>query len=401
MNIGDTWNEAVEYSDPLTGRLVRRLTTTGAINMTPTYHTNSGFTADGASLVLVSVREQATWVLAAEVASGDLRALWRSPGVGDRSYQHRCMERSGPGWEGGGICGNRLCLAPRSGRAVFACERALRVVDLQTLEEHTLLEDCGVEWIFGAPAVDPEERWVAVALSSAHPPLVAGEALTRDYREYPDHRLRLIRVALDGSGVTETLFEHEHAGSAHCAFSPADASLLYFDLDMAPGYWCGGDGVTPRVWLLHLDSGLAHPLRPEPLFQVHTAWLWDGSALAYHGQLPGGGVYLALTRPGGETIWEGHYPDARAYGHLTPDRTRPALVLDGDFSTDLLQWFYYDAPPAREPRLEPICIHGSEWDSLQPGSQYTHPHPLADPTGQWIAFNSARQGRQDVLVVTP
>jgi len=398
MDIGHTWHEARDYADPFTGRTVRRLTSAGLINMTPTYHTNSGFTADGETLVLISVREGATLVLKAHVASGELTALWRAPGVGDRSYIHRSMERPGQGWDGRGICGNRLCLAPRTGQAVFACERTLRAVDLQTLAERVLLADCGEEWIFGAPAVDPQEQWVAIALSSAHPQRLAGEPVTRDYRSYADHRLRLVRVALDGSGRVETLFEHDRAGSAHCAFCPTDPNLLYFDLDMAPHYWCGGDGVTPRVWLLHLDTGQARPLRPEPLFQVHTAWLWDGSALAYHGGLPGGGVYIGVTRPDGETTWEGHYPQARAYGHLTPDRTRPALVLDGDFSPDTLQWLYTDEPPEAGPRLEPICRHDTKWDSIQPGSQYTHPHPLADPTGRWLAFNAAHEGRQDVTV---
>jgi len=402
MHIGHTWSESREHLDPLTGRPVRRLTSAGLINMTPTYHTDSGFTADGEFLVFVSVREGATWVLRAHVATGELTALWRAPGVGDRNYIHRSMEQAGPGWDGRGICGNRLCLAPRSGQTVFTCERALRAVDLRTHEERVLLADCGEEWVFGAPAVDPTEAWVAIALSSAHPQLLAGEAVTRavtrDYRSYGDHRLRLVRVALDGSGQVETLFEADHAGSAHCAFCPADPDLLYFDLDRAPHYWCGGDGVTPRVWLLHVGSGRAHPLRDEPLFQVHTAWLWDGSALAYHGALPGGGVYIGLTRPDGETIWEGKYPQARAYGHLTPDRTRPALVLDGDFSPDTLQWLYIDKLPAAAPRLEPICRHDTEWGSIQPGSQYTHPHPLADPTGRWLAFNAARDGRQDVHV---
>ena len=50
MNIGDRWNESQTGNDELTRRLVRRLTTCGRINQTPTYHTNSGFTADGSAL---------------------------------------------------------------------------------------------------------------------------------------------------------------------------------------------------------------------------------------------------------------------------------------------------------------------------------------------------------------
>ena len=64
MEIGDTWNESEYYSDELTGRLIRRLTTAGRINQTPTYHTNAGFSSDGRFLAFVSIRD-ATWVVRA------------------------------------------------------------------------------------------------------------------------------------------------------------------------------------------------------------------------------------------------------------------------------------------------------------------------------------------------
>jgi len=132
MDFGDTWNESESFSDPITGRAVRRLTTTGRINQTPTYHTNSGFTADSRYLCFVSVRKGATWVIRAEVATGDLRAVWRAPGIGDRNYIHRCMGLTFDDVDGRGICGNRLCMAPRSNVAVFTCERRLLAVDIET-----------------------------------------------------------------------------------------------------------------------------------------------------------------------------------------------------------------------------------------------------------------------------
>jgi Tol biopolymer transport system component len=73
VNIGDTWNESETFRDELTGRSVRRLTTSGRINQTPTYHTNSGFTADGSAIAFVSVREGTTWIVSAEVATGCLQ----------------------------------------------------------------------------------------------------------------------------------------------------------------------------------------------------------------------------------------------------------------------------------------------------------------------------------------
>ena len=263
-----------------------------------------------------------------------------------------------------------------------------------------LIDDCGEEGIFGAPCASPDEKWAVITLSSAQPQALVGKPISRHYKSYPDHRLRIVRVPMDGGGKPETLFEERPAQSAHCAFCPTDGDLLYFDLDLPPHYWGGGDGKTTRIRLLDVRTGEARPLKQNfpGHFQTHTAWLWDGSALAYHGGMPGGGVYIGITRPDGETVWEREFPDATSYGHLTPDAERPALILDGDFSTDLLQWLYYDkGDPDDLPRLEPICKHATEWRSI-PG-QYTHPHPLTEASGRWISFTSAHAGGSDVHVV--
>jgi len=400
VTVGKAWNESECYDDPVTGRRVRKLTRHGRINMTPTYHTNSGFTADGRFLVLISVRQKATWVIRTDAQTGELKALWRAPGIGDRNYIHRGMSLKFPDVDGRGICGNRLCIAPRSGIAVFTCERRILSVDLETCKPRVLLEDCGREWIFGAPCVSPDEKAVVVCLSSAHPQLLAGERPTKPYIKHPDHKLRIIRVPMDGSGNVDILYEHRPAQSAHCAFCPTDGNLLYFDLDLPPKYWGGGDGRTPRIWLLDLTTRKARLLKeqyPGP-FQIHQAWLWDGSGIAYHGSLPGGGVYIGITDKDGKTRWEQSFPKARFYGHLTPDARRRALILDGDFSRDLLQWIHYDRQDTDgAPVLEPICRHDTAWGSI-PG-QYTHPHPLTDPTGRWISFTAAKAGRSDVYVV--
>lgn len=400
IDVGATWNESEAFADPLTGRAVRRLSTQGRINQTPTYHTNSGFTADGRFLVFVTVRD-ATWVVRAEVATGELKALWRAPGVGDRNYIHRGMGLTFPDVDGRGICGNRVCVAPRSGRAVFTCERSLYAVDIETCQATVILEDIGPEWIFGAPAVDPAEEWAAVALSSAHPEILAGREPTRRYIDFPDHRLRYIRAALDGSGRVEVLYERENAQSAHCAFSPTDGNLLYFDLDVAPLYWGGGDGKTPRIRLLDIAAHAERPLKEDypGRFQTHQAWLWDGSGICYHGNAAAGGKYVGIASVAGETLWERVLPDARHYGHNTPDPRRPALVIDGEVSADKLQWIYYDEPKDAPgpPRIEPIAVHATEWGSL-PG-QYSHPHPLVDPHGRWISYTVARGGRSDVCAV--
>jgi hypothetical protein len=354
-------------------------------------------------MVFASVREGATWIIRADVASGELAALWRADGIGDRNYIHRGMSLRYADVDGRGICGNRVCMAPQSEVVVFSVARQMLAVDVRSYQPRVLLEDCGSEWIYGAPCVSPDEQTVVVTLSSCHPEMRAGEATAlsprRSYRAYL-HSLRIIEIPLAEQGQPRVLYEHPlPAQSAHCAFCPTDGNLLYFDLDLPPGYWGGSDGLTPRIWLLDLDTGKVRPLKeqyPGP-FQTHQAWLWDGSGLCYHGHAAAGGEYFGIARPGGETLWEQVFPAASAYGHLTPDARRRALILDGSFATDRLQWLYWRESDALKPTLEPICLHSTEWGSL-PG-QYSHPHPLTDAAGRWISFTSARGGRSDVYVV--
>ena len=97
----------------------------------------------------------------------------------------------------------------------------------------------------------------------------------------------------------------------------------------------------------------------------------------------------------GQTVREYGFHQAEHYGHVSAAAGRPAIILDGNLSSDLLLWLYYDK---EQPRVEVIARHGTQWGSL-PG-QYPHPHPLSDPTGRWISFNAAHRGRSDIFIVS-
>jgi len=61
---GETWNESETYRDAITLREVRRVTTQGMYNQTPTYHTNIGPAPDGSVPPEATERLQAVgkWV---------------------------------------------------------------------------------------------------------------------------------------------------------------------------------------------------------------------------------------------------------------------------------------------------------------------------------------------------
>jgi Tol biopolymer transport system component len=284
--------------------------------------------------------------------------------------------------DGRGVSGNRLALAPRSGWAVFTVERSLLAVNIHSLESRTLIADVGHASIFGAPSISADETKVVVALSSAHPQILAGDRVDKDYLSYPDHHMKLVVVPLTG-GPPRVIYERQPCQCSHSSYNPVVNDLVYFDVNVPPLYWCGNDGgVTPRLWLMSDQGGNARPLRCSypGVFTVHAAWTWDGAAIAYHGFLTAAGyasgIFIGLATSEG------------------PDPKRPALILDGDLLQGCLAWLYHD----RElPRLEVICRHDTEWESM-PG-QYSHPHPQSDPTGRWISYNAAKGGRSDVFVV--
>jgi hypothetical protein len=207
--------------------------------------------------------------------------------------------------------------------------------------------------------------------------------------------MKLIRVPLAGGEVT-TIYEEAGVGSAHAPHCPTDGDLLLLDRDFPPRYWGGSDGKTNRIWTLRLSTGQLTELPPQDKarFQVHCVWTWDGEGVIYHGKSALSGHYIGVVDKSGQTVREYLFDKAPHYGHVSAMAGRPAVILDGNLSNDLLLWVYYDRP---QPRVEVICRHGSDWGAL-PG-QYPHPHPICDPTGRWIAYNAAARGRSDVFVV--
>jgi len=72
---GETWNESEVYRDAWTLREVRCVTTQGLYNQTPTYHTNTAFTADGEFLVFGTGRAGQSYLCACHVPTGDITQL--------------------------------------------------------------------------------------------------------------------------------------------------------------------------------------------------------------------------------------------------------------------------------------------------------------------------------------
>jgi len=394
---GETWNESTCASDPVTGRLVRRLTAAGC-NEKPVYHTNTAFTADGEYVVFVSGRNGQSAVMKAHLATGDLTQLTEPVlGLGGLWELHKARPSR---WsDGAGISGTTVCIAPRTRWATYFHQRALHAVHLDSLEARTLIADIGEEWTEGVISVNPAETEVLVPLTPAHPEVSAGRPPTHSYLDCfagEGMRTRYVRVPLAG-GPAEEVFVDEGRYCGHCPHCPTDNDLVLIDRDLPPKFWCGGDeGRTNRCWILNLRTLQLTPIVPRnhQRFQVHACWTFDGQYVAYHGWRTEGGWYVGVAKRDGTIVREYDFPDAVGYGHVSADPKRQAIILDGNVTQDMLMWLYWGADA---PRLEPICQHATEWDSLS--GQLHDPHPAADPSGRWIAYNAAHAGRSDVFLV--
>jgi hypothetical protein len=396
---GDSWNESKLNKDPETERDVRRLTASGLWNEKPTYHTNTSFTADGEYLVFARCDNARTAVIKCHLPSGELTQLtdWID-GVGSCWGTHK-IGRSDY-FDGKGVSGSLLCVAPRRHAALFTVGRTVRRVHLDNLEEKILIDDFGDEWIDGVISVNPSETHGMIPLMPAHPEVREGKEPTKSYIDsFAEGGMvtRYLEFGID-DGKTRVVFEDVGRGCAHCPHSPTDDDFVLIDRDLAPAFWCGSDhGKTPRCWALRLSTGelTALPSRNPQKFQTHAAWTWDGQCVVYHGTMREGGYYIGVINRNGETVREYEFPDAGAYGHVSADRDRPAIILDGNVTPDKLTWLYYDN---EKPRLETIAIHSSEWGCV-PG-QYSHPHPQSDPTGRFIVYHVGAGKRSDVYAVT-
>ncbi len=387
MPKGETWNESEAYKDAWTLRECRRLTTLGEINQTPNYHTNIGFTADSETLVFWTKREDMGAVCKVQVATGEITQLTEP--VANYGYE--------PHIQGGPY--PRMCLAPESRWLVYTENRSLKAVHLESLEEKTLIADLGLEWEIGYPSISADEKQVILPLSPMHPEVAAGQRVSKHYYEAfasgEGMHFQLLQVPLAG-GESETVYQETGCRSFHSPHSPVDPDLVLLDRDFPPRYWGGGDGKQTRIWALKLSTGALTPLAAQNAqpFQVHAVWTFDGQQVLYHGRSANGGYYIGVCDAQGHTLREWDFTGAPHYGHVAAMAGRPAVILDGNVSRNLLTWLYYDA---EQPRIEVIAEHNTEWGTVL--GQAAHPHPLCSPDGRWISFNRAQQGRTEVVVV--
>lgn len=398
---GDSWNESLTYKDSATLRTVRQVTTAGAYNFHPAYHTNTAWTADGSRFVFTSGRSGHTAIFCCDTATGDITQLidW-FPGWGIDS-----VPKAGRNFKRGI---GHICIDRDSGWVFYTLDRSLRAVHIESLQERVLIEDTG-DYAYGMPTVSCDGKWVAVPsniIPSGFADMDRNRPLTRDqvfevYSAPGGSRMQLVRIPTQGDPIPEVVYDEIDCRGNHLQYSPSDPDLLHTDRDFAPRFSSGSDGKRNRVWLYRISKKklIEQPSPSGRTFQVHSIWTFDGQEVLYH--CPGGpgrggtGYVIGVNDLEGNNIAEYGDDSWTHYGHVGAVAGRKAIMIDGNITDDLILWLYYDDPAKL--RVEVICRHGTNWGGQQ--GQYPHPHPQCSPDGSRIVYNRAERGRSDVFVV--
>lgn len=187
----------------------------------------------------------------------------------------------------------------------------------------------------------------------------------------------------------------------HVQFSPADPHRLLYNHEYSRT--AGEDRM--RLW----DGREHRRLRPPGTgrrpgdWVCHEMWERDGSAVIYHGRFEDGPCFLGRVGLAGgaprELALDGSW---NGYGHFTvgaPGR----LVSDGYYrgpddppGTSRGRWISLVHADWLKGTLSwhPLCEHHSSWQT-----QDVHPHPIFDPEGRNVYFNSDCEGTPAVYRV--
>jgi len=376
MKKGLVWNESSVYKDPLTLRTVRRLTSVGVVNSVPTYHTAQSFTSDGKYMIFYTTRRGKTALCKVELESGDITCLIDPiDGLGGRS-------EIGIFGDGEGIDIGQA-LGAKTHVAYFVSRELIRSVNIDTLEERVLVEAPDEGMCFDSIALTADEKTLVYNLVKTK------LEHKKDYH-FITKRMDLasgeIRVVLDRTGVN----------GCHLMHNPTHPELIMIGMDHGPSIWDKADD-NSRMWILNIDTGelINVKTKAQQNFQTHAAWSYDGEAVIYHGQLGlsqwrdglnQDGWYIGKSGLDGECIREFAFPDAKYYGHIGALAGRDGIIIDNLLIENLL--LFLDMSEDK-PNIEIIGRHDSDFYTM-PG-QFGHPHPISDPTGKRIVFNSARR----------
>ena len=227
--VGTVFNESEWLADSITGRKLLRLTKNRDFNQTPTYHINTGFSADSKTMVF------ATWnkdgesaLIEGNVITGDLKVVAVVPSTEKNHFN-----------------GNNVCMIPASRKA--AASRGgtkLYVYDLNTLGEK-LLYAAEDGYSFGHPTGSADGKTIYITkmpryrqgIDNPYPDafsiyysiitdgLMFGKFITEiDWTKTDSQGIPILNVLGAHNSGNHSFGQHTHP---HCLMSPDGKYLSY------------------------------------------------------------------------------------------------------------------------------------------------------------------------------
>ncbi len=373
--------EIKEYKDPKTGARVRRLTGNGSNNVHP-YFTSRAFVGDNADrTIFVSNRSGAYQWHLLEIPAAKLVQLTGG-------------EKLSP---------NMACLA-RNGRLFYFDGPALRVVNVDTLEDRELYR-VPTGFRPALPTCTSDGRYVAfayceeTALSTE-----TGRIYSTMHERYYQHP-RSVVMRIDADKGDAVAAWGETAWISHVLIHPTQPNLILFCHEG------GSTCVAQRMWIVDLNDTQmrkASPLYPQKPGEscVHEYWTQQGEVgfqYSLDRERKGEkGVetfreeYNAFIRPDGTWIRQYRFAAGRP-GHIQSNSDNTLVVGDRAYlGPDDKEGGAYIGLMTHVNgcvQVRRLAWHGTSWRT-----QASHGHPSFSPDDKWVIYNSDAEKSDNVYM---
>jgi len=349
--------------DRASGARIRRLTSHPSINH-PSYFLHSSFLPGDGRLFFTSYRSGSPQLFLAEYPEGEIVQLTDGPPIHPFSPM----------------------LHPAGNQILFARVSSLSALNLETLEETTIIDIPRVQ--FGEPSISPDGAWLTAAYRMGDERgLAVGQSDGSGWRRIPfprtvihpqfhplepdwiefaaDPAPRMHRIRRDGSGL-ECLYQHDNSEFVvHETFLGGSGHLVF---TIWPRALCRMDWTTRQIRTI----------------AEFNSW------------------HIAPNRAGTAILCDTNHPDTGIHV-IEVDTGARRLICRSESSNRGSQWrkscyaLAEDFAAARAGQGKELSWMEADGDTVY-GPQYTHPHPSWSNDEKKIAFASDRSGFAQVYV---
>lgn len=387
-----TWqSEMSTFTDALTGRTIKRLTTTG--NNVHMYFTENSFVQGKNEIIFQSDR-----------ASGKNRAPHEDPefSIFRMNLDTGVIEQLSDDIV---RSASAVTKTPEGHLIAYTTDCEVKVLNTETGVTTLVYRETGAYQMASVPSIAPNRQYVAFCRNEdSRDPIHYHGANYAGFKErfYAIKDGRITLAYIDGSGSFDVFKDTHQVG--HFQFSPVDPTLGMFCHE---GPW---NLVQQRIWFLDFISREARPCfrQNEDDSIGHEFWTQDGYVF-FDNRGPGhdGTItsdktqavvkdvavnenamipFVGLMDRHGKLVKKIDMPFYCNHYHANPDNT----VLVGD---DVDKLVLIDIS-GTQPKLTELCGHKTSWHT-----QSSHCHPTWDWDGSRILFASDEGGRVQLYLL--